>query len=66
MKVARFVLKIIAAAAAVSALVCAIIAYWDKIMDLFYTISDKIEEKKADHCFCSSEYDDFEDDIVSF
>lgn len=60
MKVARFVLKIVAAAMVVAAAVCAVVAYWDKIVDAFYAIADKIEEKKAE-CRYASEYDDFED-----
>ena len=60
MKVARFVLKIVAVCMAVAAVVCAVVAYWDKIMDLFYTAADKMEEKKAD-CRFASEYDDYED-----
>ena len=59
MKAARFVLKIVAAVM-VAAAACAVVAYWDKIVDLFYTVSDKIEEKKAD-CRFASEYDDFDD-----
>ena len=46
MKIARFVLKIVAAAMA--------------LMDLFYTVADKMEEKKAE-CRFASEYDDYED-----
>ncbi len=60
MKVARFVLKIVAVTMVVAAAVCAVVAYWDKIMDAFYTVADKIEEKKAD-CRFASEYDDYED-----
>lgn len=60
MKVARFVLKIVAAAMVVAAAACAVVAYWDKIVDLFYAVTDRIEEKKAD-CRFASEYDDFDD-----
>lgn len=60
MKIARFVLKIVAVAMVVAAAACAVVAYWDKIMDAFYTVADKIEEKKAD-CRFASEYDDYED-----
>ena len=63
MKVARFVLKIVAAAALVSAVVCAVIAYWDKILELFYTVADKIEEKKA-NCCCPSEFEDYDDAVL--
>lgn len=60
MKTARCVLKIVAVLMVVAAAVCAVALYWDKIMDVFYTIADKIEEKRAD-CRFASEYDDFED-----
>lgn len=60
MKVARFVLKCVAFGLSVAAVVCAIIAYWDKIMDVFYTITDKIEEKKADK-LCDAEFADYAD-----
>lgn len=60
MKVARFVLKLVAALMVVAAAVCAVVAYWDKIVDAFYAVADKIEEKKAE-CRFASEYDDFED-----
>lgn len=61
MKVARCILKAAAVIAAVSAVVCVVVAYWDKIVDGFYAIADKVEEKKANCCFCSSEYDDYDD-----
>lgn len=60
MKIARFVLKIVAAAMALIAVVCAMVAFWDRIVDLFYTVADKMEEKKAE-CRFASEYDDYED-----
>ena len=44
MKIARFVLKIVAAAMALIAVVCAMVAFWDRIVDLFYTVADKMEE----------------------
>lgn len=59
MKVARFVLKCVAFGLVVGAAVCAVIAYWDKLVDAFYNIADKIEEKRA-KC-CASEYDDYVD-----
>lgn len=60
MKIARFVLKIVAVAMVVAAAACAVVAYWDKIVDAFYAVADKIEEKKAE-CRFASEYDDYED-----
>lgn len=62
MKTARFVLKIVAAVMAAAAVVCAIVAFWDSIMDLFDSITDKLEEKKA-NCRFASEYDDYDDEF---
>lgn len=64
MKVTRCVLKIVAALAVLAAVACAVAAYWDRIVDAFYTVADKIEEKKASCCFESSEYDDYDDDDI--
>jgi len=62
MKVARFVLKIVAAGLTAAAAVCCIIAYWDKIVDCFFTLRAKLQEKKKTCCFAkSSEYDDYAD-----
>ena len=57
MKVARFVLKIVAASLVVAAMVCAIIAYWDKLVELGQSVCGKIKEKKE--CVCKSEYEDY-------
>lgn len=62
MKTARFILKIVAAAMVAAAVVCALVAYWDCIMDLFDSIADKIEEKKANSRF-ASEYNDYDEEI---
>ena len=62
MKTARFVLKIVAAAMATAAVVCAVVAYWDKIVDVFDSIADKLEEKKANLRF-ASEYDDHDEEF---
>lgn len=64
MKVTRCVLKIMAAAAVLAAAVCAVAVYWDRIVDAFYTVADRIEEKKANCCLEPSEYDDYDDDIL--
>ena len=53
MKAARFVLKVVAISMAAAAVACAVAAYWDRIVDVFYAIADKIEEKKADIRFAS-------------
>lgn len=61
MKIARFVLKIVAASLATAALVCAIVAYWDKIMELFGCVRTKVCAAKAKCRTCGypSEYDDY-------
>ena len=61
MKTARFILKIVATVMTLAAVVCAIVAFWDQIMDLFDTIIDKVEEKRADRCFEPADLDDFAD-----
>ena len=61
MKIARFVLKIVAIVMTCAAVVCAIVAFWDQIMDLFDTIVDKMEERRAERCFEPEEFDDFAD-----
>lgn len=57
MKVARFVLKIVAMSLIVAAAVCAVIAYWDKLVELSQAACGKLKEKKE--CICKSEYDDY-------
>ena len=59
-----FILKIVAAAMAVAALVCAVAAFWDQIMDLIDTVADKVEERRANKCFQPAEYDDYDDSIM--
>lgn len=56
MKIARFVLKIAAVSLAAAAAVCAVIAYWDKLLELGTCAKGKIQAKT-----CSSEYDDYEE-----
>ena len=63
-KTLGFILKIVAAAMAVAALVCAVAAFWDQIMDLIDTVADKVEERRADRCFQPAEYDDYDDSIM--
>ena len=55
MKVARFVLKIVSLCLAVAALVCCIIAYWDKVTEAVQFVSSKLSRRSA-------EYDDYADD----
>ena len=57
MKIARFVLKVVALSLTAAAVVCAIIAYWDKLVDLGQYACGKLHAKKA--VICRSEYDDY-------
>lgn len=57
-KTARFILKIVALSLSIAAIICAIIAYWDKLMETAVAISEKFHAKTA--CF-ASEYDDYEE-----
>ena len=56
MKIARFVLKIVALSLAAAAAVCAVIAYWDKLSELGDCAKVKLQQRA-----CSSEYDDYEE-----
>lgn len=56
MKVARFVLKIVALSLAAAAAVCAVIAYWDGLTDLYDSARCKLQRGA-----CTSEYDDYEE-----
>lgn len=56
MKVARFVLKIVALSLALAAGVCAVIAYWDKLLEVGTCAKEKLQAKS-----CSSEYEDYEE-----
>lgn len=56
MKVARFVLKIVALSLAAAAAVCAIIAYWDGLTDMCCTVKGKLQ--RSAHV---DEYDDYEE-----
>lgn len=60
MKVARFVLKIVAASLAFAAAVCCMIAYWDKLAELFFCAKSKVSDK-VKTCGYRSEYDDYAD-----
>lgn len=57
MKIARFVLKIVAACLAVAAAACCIIAYWDKILEGVRAIREKL----GCPCCKNAEYDDYAD-----
>ena len=56
MKVARFVLKIVALSLAATAAVCAILAYWDGLTDICCTVKGKLQ-----HSAHIDEYDDYEE-----
>ena len=56
MKIARFVLKIVALSLGAAAMVCAIIAYWDMLAQLGSCAKTKIQRTA-----CASEYDDYEE-----
>ncbi len=56
MKLARFILKIVAASLAVAAVACCVVAYWDKIVDAVTAVKTKCCPK------CRSvEYADYAD-----
>ena len=62
MKIARFVLKIVAASLALAAAVCAVIAFWDKILEAGRELHGFLSDKKASCPFCRpAEYEDFAD-----
>ena len=56
MKVARFVLKIVALSLAAAAAVCAIIAYWDGLTEMCGTVKGKLQRSAL-----VDEYDDYEE-----
>ncbi len=60
-KTVGFIMKIVATAVAVAAVGCAVVAFWDRIMDLIDAVVDKVEEKRANRCFEPEEFDDFAD-----
>ena len=60
MKVARFVLKIVALSLAAAAAVCAIIAYWDKLSELGACAKGKLQRTA-----CADEYADYEEEIIA-
>ena len=56
MKVARFVLKIVALSLAAAAAVCAVIAYWDGLTELYDSAKGRLQ--RSAHIY---EYDDYEE-----
>ena len=55
MKIARFVLKVVAFSLAAAAVICAAIAYWDELVSLGSSAGEKLKAKAGR----SSEYDDY-------
>lgn len=62
MKVARFVLKVVALALTVAAAVCTVIAFWDKLGEGFGAVANKVRKKRqyAEGC-CVDEDEDYAD-----
>ncbi len=56
MKIARFVLKIVALSLTAAGAICAIIAYWDKLAELGELAKTKVQQRA-----CASEYEDYEE-----
>ena len=56
MKIARFVLKIVALPLGAAAVICAMIAYWDKLSELGDCAKGKFQRTAN-----PSEYDDYEE-----
>ena len=59
MKIARFVLKVVALSLTVAAGVCCVIAFWDKIAEFFHSAKTRLVDKAP--CICRSEFDDYAD-----
>ena len=65
MKVARFVLKCVALGLCIGAAVCAVIAYWDKIMNVVCALREKCKGKcdntGASECVDYADFDEWAD-----
>lgn len=57
MKIARFVLKIVALTLGAAAVVCCLIAYWDRIMDGIHALTSSVSTRDS----YPPEYDDYAD-----
>lgn len=57
MKATRWILKVITAVLALAAVVCCVIAFWDKIEAAICCVKEKLCGAKC----CCSEYDDYMD-----
>ena len=60
MKVARFVLKVVALALATAAAVCTVIAFWDKISECVSGVAGKVRSRRCAEGCCIEE-DDYTD-----
>ncbi len=63
MKVARFVLKVVALSLVVAATVCAVIAYWDKLAECVDAVSKKIRSRRQ---YAEGYFIDDEDDYTDW
>lgn len=61
MKVARFVLKVVALALATAAAVCTVIAFWDKISECAMGVGEKISSRRRYAEGCCIDEDDYTD-----
>lgn len=63
MKVARFVLKVVALALTTAAAVCCVIAFWDKIMEGVGTVANKLRDRcqYAEGCCVADADEDYSD-----
>lgn len=61
MKVARFVLKVVALALATAAAVCTIIAFWDKITECVGLVSEKVRSRRQYAEGCCIDDEDYSD-----
>lgn len=58
MKITRYILKIVALSLTIAAVVCAVVAYWDKLTELACAVQEKLRAKKAEAAEVA-EYADF-------
>jgi hypothetical protein len=56
-KAGRCILTIVAVLAAIGVAAGLIITYWDKILDAFYAVKEKLAEKKDYFCDCDCDFD---------
>lgn len=63
MKVARFVLKVVALSLTVAAAVCCVIAFSDRIGEAFGAAVNKFRSKRCfdDGCVCEEDYADWDE-----